>query len=106
MAGPSVSAKALACRAEGASGQKPWLRKAHGMRSPAGLWLSLAALLPLYPERSDKALPVLACLVTMPGRQKVLLHGGGAGSEVPHSPSSGTTPAGIRRAPMLGVAGG
>ena len=41
----------------------------------------------------------------MPCPQKVLLHGGGAGSEVPHSPSSGTTPAGIRRASVLGVGG-
>ena len=38
----------------------------------------------------------------MPCPQKVLLHGGGAGSEVPHSPSSGTTPTGIRRASVLG----
>lgn len=93
----------MASRAEGASGQKPWLGKAHCVRPPAGLWLSLTALLPLYPERSDKALPVLACLVAMPCPQKVLLHGGGAGSKVPHSPSSGTTPACIRRAPVLGV---
>lgn len=105
-AGPSASTEAWACRAGGASGQKPWLCKAHCMRPPAGLWLSLAALLPLYPERSDKALPVLACLVAMPHPQKVLLHGGGADSEVPCSPSSGTTLAGIRRAPMLGVGGG
>lgn len=89
---PSTSLQALA------------LQPAHCVAFSASLALSGLPSLPLCPERSDKTLPALTCLVPLACPQRVLLFSGRAGSDVLHSPSSGVTAAGNRCTPATGGA--